>query len=164
MAEPTKKPPQQQVPDKGQGQKPVPSPGAEKGSVPEKEPQEKPKKKTPAQKKDEGLKYEMTYVNGGFNNGVQIKPDKNGKALIEISIYGGGQKKTLSVGPLPKDISKMVQAYELSANSDENTPEITTELQRYFEQKNTLLSQQIIQILREADQKIAQAIKKTFKN
>jgi len=121
------------------------------------------KKKTPAQKKDEGLKYEMKYVNGGFNNGVQIKPDKDGKAMVEISIYGGGQKKTLSIGPLPAQISKLVKAYEVSATQGQNTPEITGELQKYFENLNTTLSQKIIEIMMEMDSKVERAIRETFK-
>ena len=123
----------------------------------------KDKKKTPAQKKDDSLKYEMTYVNGGFNNGVQIKPDKDGKANVEISIYGGGEKKTLTISPLPKEISKLIKAYEISANQESDTPEITGELQRYFFQINRKLSRDVITILQEADQKIANAIKKNFK-
>lgn len=138
--------------------------------LPEKTPppnqtQEKPKeKKTPAQEKVDGLKYEMTYVNGGFNNGVQVKPDKNGKALIEISIYGGGEKKTLSVGPLPAEIAKLVKAYEISATQNGDSPEITGELQKYFTEINHKLSAKVIQILTEADHKVAQAIKSVFKS
>lgn len=149
-------------------QKPVNKPsGKPTDNKPESKPvpdkKVEPKKKTPAQEKDDTLKYEMKYVNGGFNNGVQIKPDKNGKALIEISIYGGGEKKTLSVGPLPGQISKLIKAYEISANQGSETPEITTELQKWFEQVNTRLSQKVIQILSEADAKVATAIKKSIR-
>jgi len=122
-----------------------------------------PKKKPPAQEKDDTLKFEMKYVNGGFNNGVQIKPDKNGKALIEISIYGGGTKKSLSVGPLPEGIQKLVKAYEISAQQNSDSPEITGELQKYFEEMNTMLSQKIIQILSDMDAKVVTAIKETLK-
>lgn len=121
-------------------------------------------KKTPAQKKDEGLKYEMKYVNGGFNNGVQIKPDKDGKAMVEISIYGGGTKKTLSIGPLPAQIGKLIKAYEVSATQGQETPEITGELQKYFENLNTTLSQKIIEIMMDMDSKVEQAIRETFKS
>jgi len=159
-----------QPPDKAQGQKQITPP---KQASPEKAPQtsptdqtpdapKQPKKKTPAATKDDRFKYEMTYVNGGFNNGVQVKPDKDGKANIEISIYGGGQKKTLSVGPLPKQIEKLVTAYELSANQDQNTPEITTELQKYFMQVQTLLNAKIIEIFKKADLEVANAIKETI--
>lgn len=120
-------------------------------------------KKTPAQEKDDSLKYEMQYVNGGFNNGVQIKPDKNGKANVEISIYGGGEKKTLTVGPLPADISKLIKAYEIATTQNSDSPEITGELQKYFAEVNERLSRQIISILQETDIKVFQAIKSTFK-
>jgi hypothetical protein len=143
-------------------QKPVQKPATPPVEKPQG--QKKPEgKKTPAQKKDEGLKYEMKYVNGGFNNGVQIKPDKDGKALVEISIYGGGTKKTLSIGPLPSQISKLIKAYEVSATQGQNTPEITGELQKYFENLNTTLSQKIIEIMMDMDSKVESAIRETFK-
>lgn len=159
MPEPKPKPTTEKPPEQGKEQ---PVQKQEPGTPPPSKPEKK--KETPAQKKQEGLKYEMTYVNGGFNNGVQIKPDKGGKALVEISIYGGGEKKTLSVGPLPASISKLVQAYEISATQNSDAPEITGELQRWFEDKNNKLSIKIIQILTEADQKIASAIKEVFKS
>ena len=63
---------QEQPPEKSQ-----PKPGAgqntelpEKTPPPNQEPEPaKKEKKTPAQEKDDSLKYEMQYVNGGFNNG-----------------------------------------------------------------------------------------------
>jgi len=157
------------APDKAQGQKqvtPAPAPTSKNAQKPPTDnapvAPKQPAKKTPATIKDDRFKYEMTYANGGFNNGVQVKPDKNGKANVEISIYGGGQKKTLSVGPLPPDIAKLVSAYELSANQDQSTPEITAELQKYFVQVQTLLNAKILEILKQADLQIANAVKETF--
>jgi hypothetical protein len=144
---------QDATPDKGK------SPSPEQKPAPKKD---VPKKKTPAEKKDDRFKYEMTYANGGFNNGVEIKPDRNGKANVEISIYGGGQKKSLTVGPLPPNIEKLVKAYELSANQNEDSPEITQELQKYFARAKTLLNAKIIEIFKKADLQIANAIKETF--
>lgn len=158
-------------PSKNQPQKPTQAPpakqqGQAKSPVPEKPPvtpeKPKPKKKTPSATKDDRFKFEMTYVNGGFNNGVLVRPDKDGKANVEISIYGGGEKKTLSVGPLPPNISKLVKAYELSANQDQNTPEITQELQDYFSKVQTLLNAKVIEIFKRADHEVYNAIKETF--
>tara|TARA_R110000868_G_scaffold217359_1_gene467430 strand:+ start:1699 stop:2223 length:525 start_codon:yes stop_codon:yes gene_type:complete len=147
--------PQKQQAPTGKGKAPSPeqSPAPEKAA---------PKKKTPAETKDDRFKYEMTYANGGYNNGAEVKPDKNGKANIEISIYGGGQKKSLSVGPLPPNIEKLVKAYELSANQNEDSPEITQELQKYFAQAKTLLNAKVLEIFKQADLQIANAIKETF--
>lgn len=161
------------APDKAQGQKQVTPAKQQAPAPPSKNGQQPPTdnapvapkpaaKKTPAATKDDRFKYEMTYANGGFNNGVQVKPDKDGKANVEISIYGGGQKKTLTVGPLPPEIAKLVSAYELSANQDQNTPEITTELQKYFAQVQTLLNAKVLEILKQADLQIANAVKETF--
>lgn len=161
------------APDKAQGQKQVTPAKQQAPATPSKNGQQpptdnapvapkQPATKTPAATKDDRFKYEMTYANGGFNNGVQIKPDKNGKANVEISIYGGGQKKTLSVGPLPPNIAKLVSAYELGANQNEDSPEITAELQKYFAQVQTLLNSKILEIIKQADLQIANAVKETF--
>lgn len=145
-----------------QGQKP---------QIPDKQMSQEPKKPTPPEnkpksapkpEKDDSLKYEMTYVNGGFNNGVEIKPGRGGKIELSIAIYGGGEKKTLGISPLPPSITKLTQAYEIGADRDTDVPEITDELKRYFDELNQALSMKVIDILREADEKVKKAIKETF--
>lgn len=125
---------------------------------------EKKKPETkPVGTQDDMFKFEMKYMNGGFNNGVKIKPDKDGKALVEISIYGGGEKKNMSVGPLPESIRKLIKAYEIQATKGEDSEEITGELKEYFKKLSDNLSIEAISILQEADQKMLNAIKKVFK-
>lgn len=151
MPEP-KQPPQQ---------KPV-APPEKKPATP---PAATPKPKTPAQEKDDALKYEMQYANGGFNNGVEIKPDKDGKVQLKVSIYGGGEQKVMKISPMPSPIAKLMKAYELTATqNDTSTPEVTEELQKYFDQLRNSLSAKIIQIMTEADSKIKGAIHETFKS
>lgn len=151
MPEP-KQPPQQ---------KPV-APPEKKPAAP---PAAVPKPKTPAQEKDDALKYEMQYANGGFNNGVEIKPDKDGKVQLKVSIYGGGEQKVMKISPMPAPIAKLMKAYELTATqNDTSTPEVTEELQKYFDQLRNTLSAKIIQIMTEADSKIKGAIHETFKS
>lgn len=130
---------------------------------PEQSPEKKKPKSPPKPKKDEDLKYEMIYVNGGFNNGVELKPASDGKVELSIAIYGGGEKKTLGISPLPPSIAKLMKAYEVGAASDANTPEITDELKRYFAEINQSLSMKVIDILKEADEKVKAAIKSTFR-
>jgi len=137
-----------------------PDPSAQKQKMPPEDQQQKPKIKVP---QDEMFKFEMQYMNGGFNNGVLVKPDKNGKALLEISIYGGGEKKNMSVGPLPQSIQKLIQAYEISAQKNQDNQEITGELKKYFKKLSDTLSIEVISILQEADKKVLEAIKRTFK-
>ena len=124
-----------------------------------------PAKKPPAQEKDDAFKYEMHYANGGFNNGVEIKPDREGKAQLKVSIYGGGEQKIMKIGPLPESITKLMKAYEIGAESnDTSTPEITGELQKYFDEIRTSLSSKMIAIVTEADNQIKKAINETFKD
>lgn len=150
---------QQKPPVQGQQKQMLPKKPMEK-PVPEK--QTLPPKEPPKPKKDEGLKYEMTYVNGGFNNGVELKPARGGKIELSIAIYGGGEKKVLGISPLPPSITKLTQAYEVGADRDADTPEITDELKRYFDELNQTLSMKVIDILRETDEKVKKAIKETF--
>lgn len=115
-------------------------------------------------KKDETLKYELTYANGGFNDGVVIKPSTDGKAELKISLYGGGESKIMKVGPMQPNIDKLLRAYETTAtNNDQSAPEITEELKRYFDEVKTKLSLEIIKILQEADEKIKGSIRNAFK-
>lgn len=146
---------------KPQGKPPVPTKEPEGKPAPT---PEKPKKKPePKVKKDETLKYEFTYANGGFNNGVELKPGKNGKIELDISIYGGGEKKTMGISGYPAEIQKLIQAYEVGATSGQETEDITKALKGYFQRVNQTLSMKIISILENADNQIKNAIKQTFK-
>lgn len=127
-------------------------------------PQQPPQPNKPTQKKDETLKYELTYANGGFNDGVEIKPAKQGKVELTISLYGGGEIRKMLVGPPPPELAKLLQAYEAgTTNEKDTTPEITGELQRQFDDMKVRLSMTIIEILQEADSKIETAIKTMFR-
>lgn len=120
---------------------------------------------TSAQEKDDAFKYEMQYVNGGFNNGVEIKPDRDGKVQLKISIYGGGDQKVMKISPFPASITNLIKAYESSAdNADNSVPEITEELQKYFDEVRSVLSAKIIQIVTQMDEQIKAAITHTFKD
>lgn len=159
--------PKQQLPQKKSPQSPAPGgdiPSIDQGQKKKKPAPKPPEKKLSSQEKDDAFKYEMQYANGGFNNGVEVKPDKDGKAQLKIAIYGGGEQKVMKLSPMPDSIAKMIKAYELSATSNQDTPEITTELQKYFDKIRTLLSAKIIQIVTRMDEEIKIAITETFKD
>lgn len=152
----------QKQPDPSSGAKPPMNQGQNKKTITP--PKDRPKPKTLAQEKDDAFKYEMQYANGGFNNGVEIKPDKDGKAQLKVSIYGGGEQKVMLISPLPGSITKLINAYALTASqSDDPTPEITTELQKYFDEVRNVLSAKMIQIVTDADNSIKAAINDAFK-
>jgi hypothetical protein len=139
------------------GKKP---PGAE--DMPKVADQSEAKPKKIEKPENELFKFEMQYVNGGFNNGINVKPDKNGKLNIEISIYGGGRRKTLSVGPASQNVKKLLNAYEIAATGGQSDEHITVELQRYCKEIEEKLSMKIIDILSEMDEKVKAVIKETM--
>lgn len=155
--------PKQDLPVKDEPKSPASKPV--QGATPKQPEKKQPpaQKKTPAQEKDDAFKYEMQYANGGFNNGVEVKPDKDGKLQLKISIYGGGDQKVMQISPLPESITKLIKAYEITATQNDNsTPEITKELQRYFDEIRNLLSSKIMEIITQADGDIKSAITSTF--
>lgn len=114
--------------------------------------------------KDETLKYELTYANGGFNDGIELKPGKEGQVELKISLYGGGEAKIMKLKPLPPQLDKLIRAYEATATTgDQSSPEITDGLKTKLEEIKTNLSLEVIRILQEADKKIETAIKQVFK-
>lgn len=141
------------------------NPQEPKGSNPQKTPpKQEPQKPKSKPKKDEGLKFELTYANGGFNDGVEIKPGKNATIEMTISLYGGGKPKSLSIKNLPNDIKTLLKGYEIAAtNNDTSSPEITQELQQIFERIKEKLSFDIIKYMGELDEKIANSIKAAIK-
>lgn len=142
-------------PEPKQDQKPVPK-EKDSGSVPKKPSPPKPKK-------DESLKYSMTYANGGFNNGVELRPGKDGKIELSITIYGGGEKKYMGISGFSPEVKSIVQAYQVAAETGQNSEDVKQGLKEYFTKINATLSMKIIQILQEADSKIQDSIKQTFK-
>ena len=161
---PPKETPEQPTPEKDQPKgQPKETPKGEQ--PPKKEPPKpaKPEKKPVKQKKDDMLKYTMTYANGGFNNGVELKPGKDGKIELSIAIYGGGEKKSLGIGNISPKVQKLIKAYSIGAEAQEPMEDITEGLRKYFDQINKTLSFKIIDILQETDEKIKIAIHETFK-
>lgn len=146
---------------KPQGKPPVPTKEPEAKPVPA--PENPKKRPEPKVEKDDSLKYEFTYANGGFNNGVEVKPGKNGKLELDISIYGGGEKKTMGISGYSPQVQKLVQAYEVGATSGQETEDINKALKDYFKRVNQTLSMKIISILENTDNQIKNAIKETFK-
>lgn len=111
------------------------------------------------------FKYEMTYLNGGFNgDSIKIEPGKDGKLVIEIPIYGGGQKKTMSVNS-PKRIQSLVSAIPMAQdqNDAKSGQEVNSELQKHFDELKLAMSQRFIELFKEVDAKAKQIIVESLK-
>lgn len=113
--------------------------------------------------KDETLKYECKYVNGGFNNGVKLEPTSGGKLLLSISIYGGGESKSIKI-PVRGELQKIISGYESAFKSKDSLgtelePEIDDKLQILKEE----ISNKIISAMKKFDLEVKQIIINTIK-
>ena len=135
------KPPVQQPPDQGQ----------------------QPPAKPQQSKKDDTLKYEGKYFNGGFADGVKLEPASDGKISVSISIYGGGEPKINKISANPK-MQKILKAYEIGFKNQDNLgTRMEGDIDDYLETVTQQMSFKIIAAMRELDEKIKQIIIQTVK-
>lgn len=139
-----------------------PDPQQQQKSAPVEQPPTQPDK-NPAKKKESGLKYEMKYVNGGFNDGVKIEPTNGGKLALEISIYGGGEPKKVNI-PASPSMQKIIKGYEVAFNSkDSMGTTMEPEMDRYMSNLKHEISLKVIRLMQEMDMKVKQIIIQTIK-
>jgi hypothetical protein len=121
-------------------------------------------KEKPKKEENSGLKYDMKYVNGGFNNGVAIEPANGGKLALSISIYGGGEPKKVKL-PASPEIAKIIQGYEIAVkNNDKLGLTMEPKLDQYLQGLEQEISLGVIKAMQEFDQKVKQIILNTIKN
>lgn len=115
------------------------------------------------EKKQEGLKYECKYLNGGFNDGVKIEPTDGGKLSLAISIYGGGDPKKVNI-PASPEIQKIIRGYEVAfKQNDPSGTKLEPRLDEYIESLTQELSYKVMDAMRELDEKVKQIIIETIK-
>ena len=131
---------------------------------PPQEPQPE-KKSNPKEKKESGLKYDMKYVNGGFNDGVKIEPTNGGKLALSISIFGGGgEPKTVNI-PASPAMQKIIKGYEVAFNNQDSMgTSMEPEMDRYMDNLKQEISLKVIRLMQEMDQKVKQIIIQTIKD
>ena len=123
--------------------------------TPPAQPAQKPRPKKP---ENSGLKYEMKYVNGGFNNGVKIAPTNGGKIALSISIYGGGEPKNVNL-PASPAMSKIIKGYEVAVkNNDQLGLTMEPKLDQYITGMQEEISVQVIHAMQEFDEKVKHII------
>ncbi len=114
-------------------------------------------------KKDDTLKYEGKYFNGGFADGVKLEPASDGKISVSISIYGGGEPKINKISANPK-MQKILKAYEIGFKNQDNLgTRMEGDIDDYLETVTQQMSFKIIAAMRELDEKIKQIIIQTVK-
>lgn len=142
----------------GEDKPPTKSPSAEQGQQPPVKPQQ-----SNVPKKDDTLKYEGKYFNGGFADGVKLEPASDGKISVSISIYGGGEPKINKISANPK-MQKILKAYEIGFKNQDNLgTRMEGDIDDYLETVTQQMSFKIIAAMRELDEKIKQIIIQTVK-
>lgn len=127
------------------------------------QPQKKAAPSKPVEKKEEGLKYEGKYFNGGFADGVELEPVGDGKIGLTITVYGGGEPKKIKI-PASGKMQKILRGYEAAFhNEDDLGTKMEPEIDQYLTNLKQQMSFKIITALREFDQKVKQIIIETIK-
>lgn len=110
--------------------------------------------------------YNMKYVNGGFSNSVDVQPgigEDSGKVNVSINIFGGGEKKKVSL-PTPPKIQRMMKAYEIALrNKDESAENIKLQLEKYYADLKSIIGAKFVQVMKEADSKAKQVLIQSIK-
>ena len=109
-------------------------------------------------RKKRKLKYNMTAVNGGFSDGVEIIPGDGEQLNLSIDIYGGTQKNIHSY-KLPEEIYELRKAYNIAVKSgDPTAPEIKEKLDAYYDEVKRVVSVEIVKLLKIFDDKAQRVI------
>jgi hypothetical protein len=112
-------------------------------------------------KKQPELEFSFQYLSGGFNgNSVKFAPvEGEDRISIKIPLFGGGEKKTLTV-KAAGEYANLVKAYNAGQEqSDEpNGNAVGQELQTKLEQVQDNVSHRVISLLQSLDEQVKQII------
>lgn len=111
------------------------------------------------------IRYDMTNINGGFSDGVEIKPGNSASVMnISVNIYGGSPK-TSKPYAVPKSIADMQQAYIAAQQSgDPVSSDIRSELETYYNNLRTAISLEVVNIMKNFDAQARDAINRAVAN
>jgi uncharacterized protein YabE (DUF348 family) len=108
----------------------------------------------------------MKYVNGGFANSVDVQPGTNedtGKVNVSINIFGGGEKKKITL-PTPPKIQQLLKAYEVALKKqDPTSDDIKMQLEKYYADLKISIAEKFIGVMKEMDLKAKQTLIQSIK-
>lgn len=121
-------------------------------------------KKIISERKKKKNSYSMKTVNGGFSDGVDIKPGANAGVMnIGIDIYGGSEGIT-HPHRVPPKIQQYQQAYlQARQTGDPMSEDFKVELERYYADLRNTISARFIQLLEQLDQNVSQVVANAVK-
>lgn len=101
---------------------------------------------------DQKIRYDMTNINGGFSDGVEIKPGSDSTTMnVSVNIFGGGQSNSLPF-TVPTQISDMQQAYVAAQQTgDPVSGDIAGELEAYYNNLRTAISLEMVALMKKFD-------------
>lgn len=119
-----------------------------------------------AEDRDDRYSYDMKYVNGGFANSVDVQPGTNedtGKVNVSINIFGGGEKKKITL-PTPPKIQQLLKAYEVALKKqDPTSDDIKMQLEKYYADLKISIAEKFIGVMKEMDLKAKQTLIQSIK-
>lgn len=98
------------------------------------------------------IKYDMTAINGGFSDGVDIMPAQGGATMdVSVDIYGGTQTQA-HLYQVPPAIQKLQQQVVAAKQRGVPVPQETTrQLNTYYNNIKQLISVTMVKLMKQLD-------------
>ena len=99
------------------------------------------------------IKYDMRNINGGFSDGVEIRPAQNDPAImnITINIYGGS-KNSFNAYKVPPRIQELQSAFlKTRQTGDPFAAEFKKELDAYYDNLKRAIGLEMVRLIQEFD-------------
>ena len=111
------------------------------------------------------IKYDMKNINGGFSDGVEIKPGEHAGVMdISVNIYGGSQGLA-HAHQVPPSIQEIQKAFIAAQQTgDPIGAELRADLEAYYANLRRAISLEIVRLIQQfdaqANESIANAVAK----
>lgn len=117
------------------------------------------------EEKTKKVRYDMVNVNGGFSDGVEIKPGDNPSVMnVSVNIYGGSLQRSHPYN-VPKSIADLQQAYIAAQQSgDPVSTQIKDQLEAYYNNLRRAISLEIVALLKSFDEQANAGITRAVTN
>lgn len=98
--------------------------------------------------------YKFNYLEGGYSDGIVIEPNGNNLSL-KIKIYGGGEVQKVRL-PMSSNLKNLFSS--IKNTDDPVNKSVQIEIDNEFKEFKQILNSDLIQIFKEMDMKVKQAI------
>ena len=111
------------------------------------------------------IKYDMKNVNGGFSDGVEIRPGQHAGVMnISIDIYGGSTSTALAY-PVPDRIKQLQTGFLAARRTGDPVDQaLYGELEAYYENLRRAIALEVYQLMRQFDAQVGQVVSNAVNN